>query len=170
MFNDDFTCVPPQTRHDARETALQILYAVELSHSSVSTVLNDLMPKCEKPPPAVFFAKKIVSKTFEDRAVYDTYIKRHSANWRFERIAMIDLLILRIAICEFMHFYDVPTKVTIDEAIELAKRYSTYKSSGYINGILDAILLQLKEEGHVVKTGRGRMKKKHKKKKSDSGE
>jgi N utilization substance protein B len=164
MFNEDFICVPPQTRRDARETALQILYAVELTHSSVSTVMNDLMPKCEKPPPAVYFTKKIVSKTFEERGVCDSYIKRHSANWRFERIAVIDLLILRIAICEFMHFFDVPPKVTIDEAIELAKRYSTYKSSGYINGILDAILLELKEEGHVLKTGRGRMAKKNKKK------
>lgn len=173
MFNEDFICVPPQTRHDARETALQILYAIELTKSSVATVLDELMPKCEKPPPAMFFAKKIVTKTFEERSVCDSYIKRHSANWRFERIAVIDLIILRIAICEFMHFFDVPPKVTIDEAIELAKRYSTYKSSGYINGILDTILLELQEEGHVVKTGRGRMSNKNnknKKKKQDSAE
>jgi N utilization substance protein B len=136
---------------------------VELTHSSVSTILQDLLPKCEKAPPAVYFAQKIVSKTFEERGICDSYIKRHSANWRFERIAVIDLLILRIAICEFMNFFDVPPKVTIDEAIELAKRYSTYKSSGYINGILDAVLLDLKDEGHVIKTGRGRIGKKNKK-------
>ncbi len=169
MFNEDFICVPPQTRRDARETALQILYAIELTKSSVSVVLDELMPKCEKPPHAMFFAKKIITKTFEERNVCDTYIKRHSANWRFERIAVIDLLILRIAVCEFIHFYDVPPKVTIDEALELAKRYSTYKSSGYINGILDAILLDLKEEGLVIKTGRGR-RKKNKKKKDESSD
>lgn len=169
MFNEDFICVPPQTRRDARETALQILYAIELTKSSVSVVLDELMPKCEKPPHAMFFAKKIITKTFEERNVLDTYIKRHSANWRFERIAVIDLLILRIAVCEFIHFFDVPPKVTIDEALELAKRYSTHKSSGYINGILDAILLDLKENGLVIKTGRGR-KKKNKKKRPESSE
>jgi len=164
MFNEDFICVPPQTRRDARETALQVLYAIELSKSSVSLVLQDLMPKCEKPPPAMFFAQKLITKTFNERDQFDSYIRRHSANWRFERIAIIDLIILRLAICEFLYFFDVPPKVTIDEAIELSKRYSTYKSAGYINGILDAVLLELKEEGHVVKTGRGRLSEKNKKK------
>ena len=155
MFDEDFNCTPPQTRRDARETALQILYAIELSKNSLSTVFEDLMPKCENPPAAVIFAKKIVEKTFEGRDEFDGYIRQYSANWQFERIALLDLLILRIAICEFTHFFDVPPKVTIDEAIELAKRFSTYKSSGFINGILDAVLLELKDKSIVIKKGRG---------------
>ncbi len=164
MFNEDFICIPPQTRRDARETAVQILYALELSGYSLSVVFRDLVPKCENPPPAVAFAKKLVELTYDRREEYDTYIKQYSANWRFERIAILDLIIMRIAICEFIHFYDVPPKVTIDEAIELAKLFSTYKSSGYINGILDAIYLDLKEKNMVIKTGRGRMEKHTKKK------
>lgn len=159
MFDEEFNCTPPQTRRDARETALQVLYAIELSKNSVSAVFKDLMPKCEKPSPAVIFTKNIVEKTFDLRYDLDKFIQRHSANWRYERIAVIDLIILRIAICEFMYFFDVPTKVTIDEAIELAKIFSTHKSSGYINGILDAVLLELKEKGIVRKTGRGRVEK-----------
>ncbi|MBN1466630.1 transcription antitermination factor NusB [candidate division KSB1 bacterium] len=155
MFDEDFKCTPPQTRRDARETALQILYAVELSRNSLSTVFQDLLPKCECPPPAVYFTKKIVEKTYEGRDDFDSYIRRYSTNWKFERIAVLDLIILRIAICEFINFYDIPPKVTIDEAIELAKRFSTYKSSGFINGILDAVLLELKEKNIFVKKGRG---------------
>ena len=164
MFNEDFNCVPPQSRHDARETALQILYAIELSKNSMSAVFQDLMPKCENPPPAVFFAKRIVEKTFENREEFDSYIKRFSANWKFERIAILDLIIIRIGICEFIHFFDVPPKVSIDEAIELAKRFSTYKSSGFINGMLDAVLLELKKRGIVVKSGRGKMESRDNKK------
>lgn len=164
MFDEDFNCTPPETRHDARETALQVLYAIELSKSSLSAVFQDLMPKCENPPPAVFFAKKIIEKTFQERNEFDGYIRRHSANWRYERIAVIDLLILRIAICEFIHFFDVPPKVTIDEALELAKRFSTHKSSGYINGILDAVLIELKEKNLVAKSGRGTLDRQSRKK------
>ncbi|MBN1558662.1 transcription antitermination factor NusB [candidate division KSB1 bacterium] len=155
MFNEDLQFIPPQTRRDARETALQILYAIELSRNSMSTVFQDLMPEGESATPALHFAKRIVERTYEGRDDLDGYIRRYSTNWKFERIAMLDLIILRIAICEFMHFVDVPPKVTIDEAIELAKRFSTYKSSGFINGILDAVLLELKEKNIVVKKGRG---------------
>lgn len=121
----------------------------------MSTVFQDLMPEGESATPALHFAKRIVERTYEGRDDLDGYIRRYSTNWKFERIAMLDLIILRIAICEFMHFVDVPPKVTIDEAIELAKRFSTYKSSGFINGILDAVLLELKEKNIVVKKGRG---------------
>ena len=155
MFNENFEFVPPQTRHDARETALQILYAIELSRNSISSVCQDLMPEGEYTTPPVYFAKKIVEKTYEGRDDFDSYIRLYSTNWKFERIAMLDLIILRIAICEFLNFMDVPPKVTIDEAIELAKRFSTYKSSSFINGILDAVLLELKEKNIIVKKGRG---------------
>ncbi len=159
MFNEEFQCSPPQTRHDARETALQILYALEISGNSMSVVLGDLLPKCPNPPPALAFTKKIVDLTFNNRKELDDFIRKYSANWKFERIALLDLIIMRMAICEFLHFYDVPPKVSIDEALELAKLFSTYKSSGFINGILDAVLLELKQSNLIVKTGRGKQNK-----------
>ncbi len=63
-----------------------------------------------------------------------------SKNWDFERIAIIDRLIIRMAICEFLFFDDIPPKVSISEAIEIAKKFSTDDSSAFVNGILDAIL------------------------------
>lgn len=156
MYNEDFECKPPQTRHDARETALQLLYAMELSGNSMNAVLADLLPKCPSPPQALAFCKKIVELTFNSRGELDDYIQKYSANWKFERIALLDLIIMRIAICELLHFYDVPPKVSIDEALELAKKFSTYKSSGFINGILDAILLDLHKANLIIKTGRGK--------------
>ena len=156
MYNEEFECKPPETRHDARETALQLLYAIEISGNSMSAVLSDLLPKCTTPPQALTFCNKIVELTFNDRSELDDYIRRYSANWKFERIALLDLIIMRVAICELLHFYDVPPKVSIDEALELAKKYSTYKSSGFINGILDAILLDLQKSNMIIKTGRGK--------------
>ncbi len=159
MYNEEFKCNPPQTRHDARETALQILYALEISGNSMSTVLRDLLPKCDGPPQALEFCKKIVTLTFNSRQELDGYIRKYSANWKYERIALLDLIILRAAICELLHFYDVPPKVSIDEALELAKKFSTYKSSGFINGILDAVLFELQQANLLIKTGRGKQNK-----------
>ena len=122
----------------------------------MSAVLGDLLPKCQSRPQALDFSKKIIELTFSDRKELDDYIRGYSANWKFERIALLDLIIMRMAICELLHFYDVPPKVSIDEALELAKRYSTYKSSGFINGILDAVLLDLKKSNMIIKTGRGK--------------
>ena len=68
---------------------------------------------------------------------------------------MVDKLVMRMAICEFLHFFDIPHKVSIDEAIELSKRFSTEQSGRFVNGILDAILLELKNDNRLVKFGRG---------------
>jgi transcription antitermination protein NusB len=155
MFDEEFTCLLPESRRDARETAMQLLYALELSGNSLANVLRDLLPEQKNPTPAVAFTRKLVQKAYNSREELDEYIKRYSANWKFSRIAIVDLIVMRIAVCEFLYFYDVPPKVTIDEAIELVKQYSTQKSSGYVNGILDAILLELKEQNKLPKTGRG---------------
>ena len=68
---------------------------------------------------------------------------------------MIDLIVLRMALCEFLYFEEIPTKVTINEAIEIVKKYSTAKSGRFVNGILDASLLELIKQGKIKKTGRG---------------
>jgi N utilization substance protein B len=72
-----------------------------------------------------------------------------------ERVAFIDVLIMEMAICEFVYFPSIPTKVSLNEYIDLAKYYSTQKSRTFINGILDKILKSLKDDGKCLKTGRG---------------
>ena len=84
-----------------------------------------------------------------------TQIKQHTKNWEISRLALIDKIILYISLNELTNFPDIPTKVTINEAIDIAKKYSTAKSGRFVNGILDASLIQLEKEQKISKTGRG---------------
>ncbi|HBB93609.1 MAG: transcription antitermination factor NusB [Bacteroidetes bacterium GWF2_49_14] len=86
---------------------------------------------------------------------YQELIKRFSENWDFERLAWMDILIMQMAITEAIHFPSIPTKVSLNEYIEISKYYSTEKSSHFINGILDKIFIQLKTDNKIQKTGRG---------------
>ena len=144
---------PKNSRREARETALQILYAYEYSQDNVGRIIEDV---CEVfSDKAMLFIKKLVQCATEHRDALDDLIKSRAQNWDFERIAIIDRLLLRIGICEFLHFEDIPPKVSINEVIEISKRYSTDKSSKFINGILDSVYDDLKAAGRINKTGRG---------------
>lgn len=101
------------------------------------------------------FAEQLLIHAVNHADKLDEMIKRKALNWDFERIAIIDKLILRMAICEFLYFADIPPKVSIDEAIEISKKYSTEKSGQFINGILDAVLTELRQENQLHKYGRG---------------
>ena len=76
----------------------------------------------------------------------DEEITKHAQHWDISRVALIDKNIMRMAICELLYFPDIPSKVSINEAIELAKKYSTDESAGFVNGILNAIFKQLEAE------------------------
>ena len=95
--------------------------------------------------------QKSVNKSSENRDL----IKRFADNWEFERIALMDIFIMQIAITEAIEFPSIPTKVTFNEFIEISKYYSTEKSSQFINGILDKAFHTLKAENKIQKTGRG---------------
>ena len=144
--DDIFWAKKPRTRREARESALQALYALELSGNTLETVLDQLFDSALKESAVCIFTQEMICKTYDARDRLDKYIRRRSTNWDFSRIAVIDKIILRMAICEFLFFEDVPPKVSIDEAIELSKRYSTEKSSRFINGILDAVLAELEKK------------------------
>ncbi|HNR66518.1 MAG TPA: transcription antitermination factor NusB [bacterium] len=146
---------PAGTRRKAREIALQGLYAFELSENSVQKVCKDLADFFVLDPAVFEFSEQLIEKTAEYREEIDRHIREHTDNWEFERIAIIDRLILRMAICEFLHFWDIPPKVSIDEAIELSKQFSTEQSGRFVNGILDAVLVELKKGNLLIKTGRG---------------
>jgi N utilization substance protein B len=101
------------------------------------------------------FAKELIRKSIINSEEYRNIIKSHLKNWEIDRVAFIDVLIMEMAICEFLNFPSVPTKVSLNEYIDLARYYSTTKSRTFINGILDKILKSLKEEGKIKKQGRG---------------
>lgn len=101
------------------------------------------------------FARDLLRKSIINHDDLQSLIKVHSSNWDVERIAFMDILMMQMAITEFLFFPSIPTKVTMNEYIELSKFYSTEKSRNFINGILDKTLKDLKKEGKINKAGRG---------------
>jgi N utilization substance protein B len=101
------------------------------------------------------FTKQLLRKTILTFNDYDDLIKEHSKNWDLERIAFMDIVIMKMAITEMIYFPSIPTKVSLDEYIEIAKYYSTEKSNVFINGVLDKVIEHLRSENKIQKQGRG---------------
>ena len=142
-------------RRITREKVLQTLYAYELSKEPISTIMELVLGELKSSRDDFEFAKKLVAEVIQREAEIEKIIRAKVAHWEFERIAVIDRIVLRMGICELLHFPEIPPKVTINEAIEVAKAFSTEKSGKFINGVLDAILDDLKSENKLHKTGRG---------------
>jgi len=104
------------------------------------------------------YVVKLYRQTILHREEYVEYIKQNTRNWDLDRIAFMDILIMQIAISELIAFPSIPVKVTLNEYLEISKFYSTNKSSVFINGVLDKVVLQLKEEKKIKKSG-GEIKK-----------
>ena len=135
---------------------MQALYARALSGDEVEHVLRHLvLPPFEDDPDLRQFAERLFLRTIDHADEADALIAKHAQNWDIERIALVDRIVLRMAITELLTFPDVPPKVTINEAIEVAKAYSTPRSGTFVNGILDAVLKTLQAEGRLTKSGRG---------------
>jgi N utilization substance protein B len=97
------------------------------------------------------FAVKLLRESLLNGKEYRRLIDKYTQNWESERIALMDMLIMQIAITEIMSFPSIPVSVTLNEYIDIAKSYSTAKSASFINGILDAIVKELKEEKKIIK-------------------
>lgn len=141
-------------RRLVRERVLQVLYAFEMNQDSLSLLTNailiDLTAAADRE-----FANDLINKVVIHQKELDDKISERVDNWEMNRIALIDKLLLRIGICELLYFPEIPPKVSINEAIEIAKEYSTAGSGKFVNGILDAILSNLKDKDLMKKTGRG---------------
>jgi len=139
-------------RRKARELALQALYQVDfygpLLEDSVALFWQDQQVGSE----TLEFAKKLVEGVNRRQEEINGLIELHSEHWKLSRMSRVDRNILRIAVVEFLEMEDIPCKVTIDEAIELGKKFGTGESGAFINGILDQILKQLTREEKIRKT------------------
>jgi len=145
-----------QNRRAAREAALKALYAVDIGKNSTVDATQHIIKHTLKDDfDSIKFAEKLLLVTVDFAKDHDEVIEQHINNWDVNRLAIIDKLILRMALSELLNFDEIPTKVTINEAIELAKRFSTRKSGNFVNGILDAILKSLIKENKINKKGRG---------------
>ncbi len=101
------------------------------------------------------FAKNLLRKSILNHAEYNAIIDKYTKNWEIDRIAIMDLLIMEIAIAEIFEFPSIPVKVTLNEYIDISRLYSTNKSNEFVNGILDKIISDLRKENKILKIGRG---------------
>ena len=139
-----------ESRHRAREVAVQMLYQWEVGKVSIFEVGQTFWtgPAASDPPAEELrvFATKLATGVAETVADIDPMIAEAAQNWRLERMNVLDRLILRLAVYEFLHEPDTPAKVIINEALELARTFSTDDSVRFINGVLDAVRRTLSRE------------------------
>ena len=138
-----------QRRH-ARELSIQVLYAYFITEDPIDQVMTNVLGFNENPDYDKEHLRNLVLRTVANVEAIDARIVEGAKNWKFNRIAMIDKIILRQSIAEYVYIDDVPPKVTMAEAIELAKDFSTRESHTFINGILDKIYHDLIREGRIM--------------------
>ncbi|MCX6159613.1 MAG: transcription antitermination factor NusB [Ignavibacteriota bacterium] len=141
-------------RRLVRIKALEVLYAYQIAKEHLDKVKKDLLVELTDMDKYVF-ASDLIDAVLKHQRALDLAIRTKIKNWEYERVSLIDKIIIRIGIAELMFFPEIPPKVSINEAIELAKMYCTRKSPKFINGVLDAILNDLRKENKLNKTGRG---------------
>ena len=173
------------SRRMAREKVLQILFALELCDTPVNTLIShiffrrfnfgddeqnivadklltpDEINELDADVPIdwtldeIEFGRSLAMRTIDSLKETNALIVKFAQNWKIERIAPIDRVLMRMSITELLLFSEIPPKVSINESIEIAKRYSTPKSGNFINGVLDSVHEELKKEDRMNKSGRG---------------
>ncbi len=166
------------TRSKVRPKVLQVLMAYEFSDEEIDVLFDNIFFRefnfdPENPVPNklltreeiyeleadipiiwdmgdVIFARKLVQETLKNKDFATELIRKHTENWEFDRIIAVDRIIIQVAIAEMLSFEDVPPKVTINEAIEVAKEFGTEKSGIFVNGLLDKIYKELQSQNLVA--------------------
>jgi N utilization substance protein B len=164
------------TRREARERAVQFLFQYDLNPpDDLEAALNQFWEsqraaaiaeekgpstwgeKTELPPPTTeesavrLFADPLIRGTLECRGEIDEHIRSHAQNWELHRMATVDRNVLRLAIYEMLHREDIPPVVSINEAVDIAKKFSTEDSGKFVNGILDQVKGELMRPARIVK-------------------
>jgi N utilization substance protein B len=143
-----------KSRRYAREKVLQAFYAFKISGDSIEKIKNDIFSDIEDEG-LLLFCNQLLDYSIDNSELFENLAVSAVDNWDVERIALLDMLIIKICLAEFFYFEDIPPKVSINEAIELAKQYSTRNSGKFVNGVLDALLIRLKKENRIIKSGKG---------------
>ena len=132
-------------RHYGREAVFQALYSVHISNENPEKILNDIHHRYKFDDDTKKYVTTLFSKTIENEKFIVDTVSKFLENWEWSRVALLDRLILQMATAELFYIDYVPPKVSIAEAIEIAKQYSTSDSSAFVNGILDAIYKEQKQ-------------------------
>jgi N utilization substance protein B len=127
------------TRRKGRELALQALYQIEITGDASGAAVELFLSHFEGSAEAKQFARRLVRGVITERETIDRLIEQSTEHWKLVRMAKVDLTILRMATYEVVFCPDIPLNVSMDEAIEIGKRYSTDDSANFINGVLDQV-------------------------------
>jgi len=127
------------SRRKSRELAVQMLYQWEVGKDSPHEVVATFIGAQKKDAPAESFARSLFEGTVEDISPIDQLLREHAEHWRLERMAAIDRNVLRLALFELRHHPETPAAVVINEALEIARRFSGEGSAEFVNGVLDAV-------------------------------
>ena len=138
-------------RRKARELTLKALYAYEISGSDAQQVSDDIISVSQIKEEAKRFSRILFEKVLQNIEKIDDLIKGSVKSWDFSRIGLVEKNILRIGVCELLFFSDIPVAITINEAIELGKKYGGKDAKNFINGVLDYIAKALEKEHSVPK-------------------
>jgi N utilization substance protein B len=126
-------------RHNGRIAAFQALYALHISNENRDKIIDDMQHRYNFDNDTKKYVTSLFIKSTDNEKFIIETISNHLENWEWGRVALLDRLILQLAVAELFYIDDVPPKVTIAEAIGIARIYSTNDSSAFVNGILDAI-------------------------------
>jgi len=135
-------------RRKGRELALQALYQIDITGDSSAAAVELFLSHFEGNQVAKDFARRLVSGVISQQAEIDRLIGRCSEHWKLTRMAKVDLVILRMAAYEVVFCPDIPVNVSLDEAIEIARRFGTGDSATFINGVLDQLAHSIAEKIH----------------------
>ena len=133
------------SRRKCREIVLKTLYASEIREINWEELLAQVSEEQKMNPKDKLFVQRLIKQILEHEEKIDDLIKGKLEHWDFKRLNSVDRIILRMGVCEMLYFPDIPIKVSIDEAIELAKKFSSGEAGKFVNGILDAIAKSNKE-------------------------
>ncbi len=127
------------SRRKARELALQMLFQWELGQHTPEHVISTFLRSHKTDPDVEAFARALFEGTVKKIKPLDAMLREYAEHWRLERMAAVDRNVLRLALYELLHYTETPPAVVINEALELARRFSTEDSVEFVNGILDGI-------------------------------
>jgi N utilization substance protein B len=133
-------------RRKAREVTLQVLYTLDVQEIDIQSAVERLWANFDAPEEARNFSSFLIEGAWNNRQQIDDLISGSSENWSMSRMSRVDKSILRMAVYELLFCEDIPPKVTLNEAIDLAKVYGSENSGAFINGILDALYGKLRKK------------------------
>ncbi len=123
--------------------------------NSKNFMANRILPVYKETEDDIDFVRMLFLKTVKNNDLYTKMIAEKTQNWEVDRIAVMDVILLKMALCEILELPNIPVKVTMNEYLDISKVYSTPKSNAFINGIIDNLVIELREQNKIVKTGRG---------------